>query len=761
MTSEVEPRRDFGALLVFGLYLAFAIALTFPLILRLPTAVANDLGDPLLNMWILWWNATHVPLTSGWWNAPAFFPAENVLAFSEHLAGLSPISSPVYWLTGSAVVSYNVVFLLTFALSAFAGYLLCLHLTGRRDAAFLGGLAFGFAPYRVAQFPHLQVLATFWMPVGLLGLHRFVDGGGWKWLALFAAMWLMQALTNGYYLAFFSILVAIWIAWFVPWRRWRTAVAIGAAWGVAFAAMLPVLIRYRHVHEAFGFRRRFDEILGFSADVASIFDASAQLAVWGFMHSMRKAEDELFPGLTVIVLIVLGVLRPRVSFFKVRKTKPEVLRSLLLLATLVLLAAGITAFVSPGETTILGLRLSANHPEKPLTLALGLFVLFLATSRTMADAYRRRSPFVFYLLAAAVMWLLCLGPVPTLLGRPILETAPYAWLLNIPGWDALRVPARFTMLMILCLSTAAALAYRRIWTSTAPRARFVMTSLFACAILADGWVSSMPLEPAPAPWPRGTTRTAGPLLSLPLGDPGDDLTAMYRGMWHGKPIANGYSGNFPAWYWSLRLGIEARDPSVLDELAALGVNEIVLDTSLDPDGSLDKYALTRATRLDSTGGQYAVYRLSSSHKPAAGPGLTLGAPLPIRTIEVNVNSAQIRGLTDGDLQTRWETGPQTGKEELIMDLGEARPIAAVVLELGPFGSDFPRELQVDLSDDGQNWTGTWRGSGTGAAFVAAIRDPRRVPLIIALESRRARYIRLRQLAQEPTYYWSIAELSVH
>ena len=98
MTSEVfqNTRHVAGAFLVFGLYLVFAIALTFPLILRLPTAVANDLGDPLLNMWILWWNATHVPLTSGWWNAPAFFPAENVLAFSEHLAGLSPISSPIY-----------------------------------------------------------------------------------------------------------------------------------------------------------------------------------------------------------------------------------------------------------------------------------------------------------------------------------------------------------------------------------------------------------------------------------------------------------------------------------------------------------------------------------------------------------------------------------------------------------------------------------------------------------------------------------------
>lgn len=147
------------------------------------------------------------------------------------------------------LISYNVVFLLTFSLSAFGGYLSCLHLTGRRDAAFLGGLAFGFAPYRMSQLAHLQVLASFWMPVGLLELHRFVRGDGWPWLALFAAMWLMQALTNVYYMAFFSVLVAVWIAWFGRWRRWRAALSIGAAWAVAFAALLPILIRYREAHD--------------------------------------------------------------------------------------------------------------------------------------------------------------------------------------------------------------------------------------------------------------------------------------------------------------------------------------------------------------------------------------------------------------------------------------------------------------------------------------------------------------------------------
>src|SRR5207244_4358764 len=54
-------------------YTVLALAYTWPLPIRLATGVTHDLGDPLLNTWILWWSGTHVPLTAQWWNAPAFY----------------------------------------------------------------------------------------------------------------------------------------------------------------------------------------------------------------------------------------------------------------------------------------------------------------------------------------------------------------------------------------------------------------------------------------------------------------------------------------------------------------------------------------------------------------------------------------------------------------------------------------------------------------------------------------------------------------
>jgi F5/8 type C domain-containing protein len=764
-TSRLMARRGGPEILTFALYVLFAIALTYPLIVRLGTAVPNDLGDPLLNVWILWWNATHVPLTAGWWNLPSFYPGTSVLTFSEHLAGLAPISTPVYWLTGNVLIGYNVVFLLTFSLSAFGGYLLCLHLTGRRDAAFLGGLAFGFAPYRISQLAHLQVLASFWMPVALLGLHRFVRGDGWQWLVLFAVMWVMQALTNGYYMAFFSVLVALWIVWFVPWRRWRTGLAVVGALALAFAALLPILIRYRQVHDALGFRRLFEEILAFSADLTSIFDASGMLALWGWVHSLNRPEDELFPGLTVVLLIGMGLLVKddlgfRFAVFAKRNPR-SFLRLGLFLIGVILATAAVIAVVSPGETSIAGLTISANHPEKPMLMALVCFLAVVATSPSVAAAVRSRSAFAFYVGAAVVMWLFSLGPTVNLLDKPLLPTAPYAWLLPIPGWDGFRVPARFAMLMVLCLATAAALAYSRLTTALPYRRRVVVASILTATLLADGWMRTMPLERAPEPWPRGTAQTTGAILSLPLGHPGDDLKTMYRAVQYGRPIVNGYSGYFPPWYPSLRAGLDAKDPSMLEELSVLGVTEIVVDASIDKDGALDAYARTKATRLNQAGGPFAFYRLSPSRQQPAGENSPSGAAVSIHAIDVNVKPEQAAAMTDGDLETRWDTGPQTGKEQVIVDLGMVRTATAVVMSLGPFANDFPRDLQVQVSTDGRSWIETWRGSVTTRTFVAAVRDPKRVPIVISLGQQPARYIRLRQHGVEPTYYWSIAELSVH
>ena len=44
-------------------YLGLTLILTDPLIRQLGSALPSDLGDPVLNTWILWWNTQAMPLS--------------------------------------------------------------------------------------------------------------------------------------------------------------------------------------------------------------------------------------------------------------------------------------------------------------------------------------------------------------------------------------------------------------------------------------------------------------------------------------------------------------------------------------------------------------------------------------------------------------------------------------------------------------------------------------------------------------------------
>src|SRR3954447_11198164 len=114
--SVRERRRMGGALRiagVFSLYLVLACAYTWPLLPNRADHIASDPYDPILNTSILWWNAKTIPFSATWWNPPYFHPTRDVSALTENLQGLTPISTPIYWLTGNPLTTYNLVFFLT------------------------------------------------------------------------------------------------------------------------------------------------------------------------------------------------------------------------------------------------------------------------------------------------------------------------------------------------------------------------------------------------------------------------------------------------------------------------------------------------------------------------------------------------------------------------------------------------------------------------------------------------------------------------
>jgi hypothetical protein len=662
---------------------------TWPLATEMRSAIPHDRGDPLLVTWILWWSTKAVPLTTQWWNAPAFFPSTGVMAFSENLLSLAPITAPLLALTSAPVLAYNVAFVLSYVLSGLAAYVLGLVLTARHDAALVAAVAFGFAPYRLSHANHLQLLSSYWMPIALAALHLYVRSGRMRAAALFSAAWLMQALASGYYLFFLSLIVVLWLAWFAPGRLSRRALMVlGVCWFAAAALLAPLFLGYRAVHEHYGLKRSEVEIEYYSADIGGLLSASRDSLLWGRLRAVGQAESELFPGVTIAAFVVAGLL--------------------------------------------IGLRRRGG-----------------SVSRVDATDNERRRALIFYIGAALLMWLLALGPHPAWSGRRIGVSGPYALLMHLPGFDEMRVPARLWMLAVLCLSAAAALIAARI---TSVRMRRIVVAVGLVGLLLDGWPRTFTVVAAPDLRPSHAGAIAR--LGLPLA--ANETESMYQTIADNLPVFNGYSGYEAPQHPALRDLLERRDPVILGRLATAGPIDVVVEHELDPDGSWRDYVQRAGGRLLESTTHWSRYRLMKGE--AAAPAAS-GIPLPVAGVESNINPEDINAVLDNDLRTRWHSPDQRGLEIVTVDLGEARTVGSLVLCLGTYTSQYPRDLTVETSVEGTAWSQAWSGRTALLAYDGAIIDPRSVPISVPI-SRYARLIRLRQTAGEKTRGWTIVELRV-
>jgi len=738
-------------------YLAIGVVYTHPVIWRSFDRIANDPYDPILNTSILWWNATTVPFTEAWWSPPHFYPARDVAAFTENLVGISVVASPIYWITGNALAAYNLSFFLTWPLSAFAAYLLALSLTRRHDAAFLAGLSFGFTPYRTAELGHLQMLSVYWIPLCLLALHRFVDTRRAGWLVLFAIAWILQALANGYFIFFGAVLIGLWILYFCTTREtWRTVPAIVVACVLANLPLLPVMLKYHAVHEEYGLRRTMAEALWFSAPVEGWFKVSQ--VVWLWPAVLGESKDDLFPGITAVVLVIAALWRSR---WRITSDRPPVRVPRWLFASLAIVAATssvaivATIVMGPWRTSIVGLTIRASDLNRPLMLLVlcGGPLLFLRTN--VVDALKRRGAFVFYLGATIILGLLCCGPVLRTGEAVILGPMPYRWLMAVPGFDQLRVPTRFWMLGTLCLGVAAGVAFARL-SPNHGRRRAVAVLLLSVGLTLDGWTKGIAMADAPQQWPRverrGDTR---PILELPLG-PDWDAAATFRSMRHRRPVLNGVSGYDPPHYEPLKSGLGSHDPALLLAIASLGEFEVVVNGDADRDGAWARYvASVPGAIARETDGKRTVYRIPGTPRTET----RLGPIVPI--VGARANSLDGSLAVDGRMDTEWNDGrSQQPGQWLIADLGQPREVAGITHALGEFARDFPRRLVIDTSLDGSTWVPAWEGPTVVEAFLAATRAPIEARMPFVFEPRQARFVRLRQLDIE-IHLWRVAELTVH
>lgn len=290
-------------------YLLLTLAWSWPLPIHLANRYTPDPGDPLLITYLLWWGAHALPFTSAWWNAPFYWPMHDALALTEHLAGLWPIAKPIQALGGSPLLATNVIVICATWWTLLATHALVKRLTGSGAAAACAAVAFAFAPYRVAMLAHLQLYACWWIPLALLAIDVWAREGRARWLLVFAASWILQTLTSGYYLFILPPLLCAWAIFVMPWRTHaRRAWYLALTWVGASVALVPVLLRYYEVQRALGVSRSRGEAAMYSASLRSLLSVNSTLLFWQHVPTATAAESTVFPGATVVILIAAAAL---------------------------------------------------------------------------------------------------------------------------------------------------------------------------------------------------------------------------------------------------------------------------------------------------------------------------------------------------------------------------------------------------------------------------------------------------------------------
>jgi hypothetical protein len=299
-----------------------AIVMTWPLVLHLGDTVPRDIGDPLAEAWQPAWGGhalLHQPLH--FFDANRFWPIKDSLAFGDALIGYAPTG-----IIGSgphaAMVRYDLLFIFAYALAFFGAYLLARELGLSPLGALVAGAAFAYAPYRLEQDGHLQVISSGGIPLALAFAVRGVrkQRPWWLFWAWIVAAWQVSigwvlGLPFAYGLGGLIVLGAV--AWLLRRRPPipRGMIVAGAAGAVIFIAF-SYLIAHPYLWIADNFpasKRSPHEVAAFSGPLKVFLTAPEENWIWGAAtagirdHLTTWQEKTLFPGAVILLLAVAGL----------------------------------------------------------------------------------------------------------------------------------------------------------------------------------------------------------------------------------------------------------------------------------------------------------------------------------------------------------------------------------------------------------------------------------------------------------------------
>jgi hypothetical protein len=447
--------------LALALCLLLGFVFTLPGSLSLSSGLLGYPGDNFQHAWFLWHFARallrgHNPFHTHL----LFYPTRVNLAWSttDPLAGLLALPLSVF---AGPVVAYNFSLILQLALAAFCARLLCLRISRNEIPAFIGGVIFGFSPYLMAQaLEHLSLVTAFPIPLFFLALERILTADSRSWRAgIPLGIALLLAALAHYNYAVICIVAAALLLAIETCQRSRSGIA-------AFLARVWESIAAGAATFVIGFSPLLWMMLGSRSEVPIPRQPG---------HIEAMSADALGFAIPSWNHIIFGRL--------MRGWNADLFR------------AGVEG-----------------------TVYIGAVVLALAA----LGFWKRRETNQPWAIRAAVLgcafWILSLGPRIHVLGHELRFPAPAALFFDLPFAKFVSAPARFDVIVALCLAILSSLAVKYFLESAAFRsARYCIVPLIFALVMADYLTT---------PFPRASTVDPGKGYSAGRTNPTIDGCAL-------------------------------------------------------------------------------------------------------------------------------------------------------------------------------------------------------------------------------------------
>jgi hypothetical protein len=294
---------------------------TWPLVLHLGSQVPASPWDPFAEAWAVAWDGhalTHDPLSL--FDANAMWPLHDSLAFADPLLGYAP-----FGMLGAgfraAIIRYDGLFIFTGALAFAGAWALARELGVSRIAALVGGAAFAFAPWRLAQADHLNILSSGGIALSLFlllrGYRRRSVGtvlAGWIVVAWQVLIGFSLALPFLYLLVALALISCLVRASRTRLRERRMVFASVAGLAVVAVTTASMALPYFEKQHSYPESIRSITVAKFySPPLSSLLTAPAHERIWGALtaglrgHLAAPSEQSLFPGLVIVCLALLGL----------------------------------------------------------------------------------------------------------------------------------------------------------------------------------------------------------------------------------------------------------------------------------------------------------------------------------------------------------------------------------------------------------------------------------------------------------------------